>query len=144
MNRICRVLCLTALAVTASTLFAQCKVPVNKLWTVTSLDAKQQETINCLVQLNMLPDGDWRVHEGDIPHGESPTLDDHSWAVAKIRSKASKEAVWYRQRVTIPKTLNGYDLTGVDISFEFIATANEKMKRINVAYDTVCKLRGIK
>ncbi len=27
---------------------------------------------------------------------------------------------------------------------EFIATANEKMKRINVAYDTVCKMRGIK
>jgi alpha-mannosidase len=125
-----RVLCLTALAVTASTLFAQCKVPVNKLWTVTSLDAKQQETINCLVQLNMLPDGDWRVHEGDIPHGESPTLDDHSWPVAKIRSKASKEAVWYRQRVTIPKTLNGYDLTGVDISFEFIATANGPMPEI--------------
>jgi len=27
---------------------------------------------------------------------------------------------------------------------EFIATANEKMKRINVAYDVVCKARGIK
>lgn len=27
---------------------------------------------------------------------------------------------------------------------EFIATANEKMKRINVAYDTVCRLRDIK
>lgn len=27
---------------------------------------------------------------------------------------------------------------------EFVATATEKMKRINVAYDTVCKLKGIK
>lgn len=27
---------------------------------------------------------------------------------------------------------------------EFIETANEKMKRINVAYDTICKMRGIK
>ena len=27
---------------------------------------------------------------------------------------------------------------------EFIATANEKMKRINVAYDSICKMRGIK
>ena len=27
---------------------------------------------------------------------------------------------------------------------EFVATATEKMKRINVAYDTVCKMRGIK
>src|SRR5215469_238593 len=130
MSRICRVLCMTALAVTASTLFAQCKVPANKQWIVASLDAKQQETVNCLVQLNMLPDGDWRMHEGDIPHGESPTLDDHSWPVAKPRSKASKEAVWYRQRITIPKTLNGYDLTGTDISFVFIATANGPMPEI--------------
>ena len=27
---------------------------------------------------------------------------------------------------------------------EFVATATEKMKRINVAYDTVCKIRGVK
>jgi DnaJ-domain-containing protein 1 len=27
---------------------------------------------------------------------------------------------------------------------EFIATATEKMKRINVAYDTLCKIRDIK
>lgn len=27
---------------------------------------------------------------------------------------------------------------------EFVATATEKMKRINVAYDTVCKIKGIK
>ncbi len=27
---------------------------------------------------------------------------------------------------------------------EFVATANEKMKRINGAYDTICRLRGIK
>ena len=78
MSRIHRVLCLTALAATASTLFAQCKAPENKQWTVSSLDAKQQETVNCLVQLNTLPDGEWHIHEGDIPHGESPTLDDHS------------------------------------------------------------------
>ena len=58
MSRIRRVLCLTALAVTASTLFAQCKVPANKQWIAPSLDAKQQETVNCLVQLNMLPDGE--------------------------------------------------------------------------------------
>src|SRR5215472_11466778 len=130
MSRICRMFCLTALAVASSTLSAQCKAPVNKQWIVSPLDAKQQETVNCLVQLNTLPDGEWRVHEGDIPHGESPTLDDHSWPVAKVRSKFSKEAVWYRQRITIPKTLDGYDLTGVDISFEFIATANGPMPEI--------------
>ena len=27
---------------------------------------------------------------------------------------------------------------------EFVASATEKMKRINAAYDTVCKMRGFK
>ena len=48
----------------------------------------------------------------------------------RFARKPAKQAVWYRQRVTIPKTLNGYDLTGVDISFEFIATANGPMPEI--------------
>lgn len=130
MHRTCRVLCLTALAVTASTLFAQCKVPANKQWLATLLDAKQQETVNCLVQLNTLPDGGWRIHEGDLPHGESPTVPDNSWPIAKVGSNAGKEAVWFRQRITIPKTLNGYDLTGTDISFEFVATANGPVPEI--------------
>jgi alpha-mannosidase len=130
MRRIRRVLCLTALAVTASTLSAQCKVPTVNQWIVSSLDARQQETVNCLVQLHALPDGEWRVHEGDIPHGESPTLDDHSWPVAKVQAKSGKEAVWFRQRITIPKTLNGYDLTGVDVSFQFVATANGPVPEI--------------
>ena len=127
MSRLRRVLCLTALAVAASTLFAQCKVPANKQWTVQSLNPKQQETVNCLVQLNMLPDGDWRVHEGDLPHGESPTLDDHSWPVAKAPSTSGKDAAWYRQRITLPTTRNGAGLTGVDISFEFVANATGPM-----------------
>jgi alpha-mannosidase len=124
------VLCLAVLVVSASTLAAQCKSPTNKQWMAPLLDAKQQETVNCLVELSTLPDGVWRVHEGDLPHGELPTLDDHAWSVAKVPSTAGKEAVWYRQRVTIPKTLDGYDLTGTDISFQFIAYANGPMPEI--------------
>ncbi|HEV2578893.1 MAG TPA: glycoside hydrolase family 38 C-terminal domain-containing protein [Acidobacteriaceae bacterium] len=130
MRRIRRVLCLTALAVTASTLFAQCKVPTNHYWIAPLLDAKQQNTVNCLVQFNTLPDAGWRIHEGDLPHGESPTVADSSWPTAKVGSNSGKEAVWYRQRITIPKTLNGYDLTGTDISFEFVATANGPVPEI--------------
>src|SRR5579875_1604496 len=130
MRRFHRVLCLTALATFASTLFAQCKAPTNKQWLVPLLSRSQQEVVNCLVQLHMLPDAGWHVHEGDLPHGESPTLDDHSWPVAKVPSTSGKQAVWYRQRITIPRTLNGYDLTGVDISFQFIATANGPMPEI--------------
>jgi alpha-mannosidase len=121
---------LAVFAVTASALSAQCNVPKEKQWTTPQLDAKSQETVNCLVQLNMLPDGPWRIHEGDLPHGESPTLDDHSWPTATSPSKAGKDAVWYRRRITIPQTLNGYDLTGVNVSFEFVDYANGPMPEI--------------
>lgn len=134
MRRTRRVLCLTALAVTASILpsqcKAQCKAPANHQWLAPLLDAKQQDIVNCLVQLNTLPDGGWRIHEGDLPHGESPTLHDSSWPTVKVPSTSGKGAVWYRQRITIPKTLNGYDLSGTDISFQFIANANGPVPQI--------------
>ncbi|HSU18296.1 MAG TPA: glycoside hydrolase family 38 C-terminal domain-containing protein [Acidobacteriaceae bacterium] len=119
-----------AVAAMSSTLFAQCKTPTNKQWITPQLNAAQQETVNCLVQLETLPDGPWHIHEGDMPHGESPTLDDHAWPQATAPSTAGKEAVWYRRRISIPRTLDGYDLTGADVSFQFVATANGPMPQI--------------
>jgi alpha-mannosidase len=124
------VLFLAALGAAASTLSSQCKTPTNRQWISPALDAKQQEAVNCLVQLNMLPDGPWRIHEGDLPHGESPTLDDHSWLLATTPSKAGKNSVWYRRRITIPQTLDGYDLTGASVSFQFIDNANGPVPEI--------------
>lgn len=113
-----------------STGSTQCKPPANKQWVGSGLDSKQQEAVNCLVQLNTLPDGPWKIHEGDLPHGEAPNLDDHSWPTANAPSKTGKDAVWYRRRITIPKTLGGYDLTGTDVSFQFDASANGPIPQI--------------
>ena len=44
-----------------------------------------------------------------------------------LRSKAPNDAVWFRQTIQIPDTLNGYDLTGTRIWFQFHATANGPM-----------------
>jgi alpha-mannosidase len=122
--------CLAALAAFVPALSAQCKAPSNKQWLNPQLTPAQQETVNCLVQLNLLPDGGWRIYEGDLPHGESPTLDDHSWPAAKVPSVVGKKTVWFRQRVTIPKALDGYDLTGADVSFQFRASANGPIPEI--------------
>jgi alpha-mannosidase len=84
-----------------------------------TLPQPAQEVIERLGQLNRLPAGEWRVHPGDLPHGESPDLDDSSWPVASVSSEYSSGAVWFRQRLQIPKTLNGYDLTGAKIWFSF-------------------------
>ena len=91
--------------------------------------------LHTLETLNALPGGTWRFHAGDIPHGESPTLDDSTWqqvATPEPRHsvKAPKEAVWYRRTIEVPKTLNGYDLTGATVWFQFHADANGPMPQI--------------
>jgi alpha-mannosidase len=121
---------LAALSAISTTLLAQCKAPADTQWTGPLLNAKEQATIDCLAQLNTLPDGHWRVHQGDLPHGESPSLDDRDWTIAAIPSTAGKDTVWYRQRITVPKTLDGYDLTGADVSFAFAASANGPVPEI--------------
>lgn len=94
------------------------------------LTAPQKATLDRLEQLTSLPDGAWKYHAGDVAHGESPTLDDSTWQTVSAKSKAGKEAVWYRRTIQIPQTLHGYDLTGVDVSFRFRAYANGPMPEI--------------
>ncbi len=86
--------------------------------------------LHTLEMLNSLPVGEWRFHAGDIPHGESPSLDDSEWTLVKPRAKAPKDAVWYRRVIEVPKTLNGYDITGSRIWFQFHANANGPMPEI--------------
>ena len=78
-----------------------------------------QQVIDRLGELNRLPDADWRVHPGDLPHGESVDVDDSSWAVAKRGTDYPSGAVWFRQWLEVPKSLHGYDLTGAKIWFSF-------------------------
>ena len=45
-------------------------------------------------------------------------------------NRTDHEAVWYRGRLTVPKTLNGYDLTGARIWLRFDVGANGPMPEI--------------
>jgi DnaJ like chaperone protein len=60
-----------------------------------------------------------------------------------ITEKATNEEIKTSYRNLIRKH-HPDKLIAAGMPPEFIATANEKMKRINVAYDQICKLRGIK
>ncbi|WP_263367771.1 alpha-mannosidase [Edaphobacter bradus] len=95
-----------------------------------SLPSASQSVIERLGALDNLPASEWRYHNGDLAHGEDPALDDSSWQVVKPRSHAPNEAVWYRRLIEVPKTLNGYDLTGARIWFQFRANANGPMPQI--------------
>ena len=88
------------------------------------------ETLHTLETLNSLPVGEWRFHAGDLAHGESTTLDDSGWPLVGPKSKAPQDAVWYRRVIEVPKTLNGYDITGARVWFQFNATANGPMPEI--------------
>ena len=86
--------------------------------------------LHTLETLKELPAGEWRFHAGDLTHGESTSLDDSGWPLVGPQSKAPKEAVWYRREIEVPKTLNGYDITGSRIWFQFHANANGPMPQI--------------
>ncbi len=88
-----------------------------------------RQVVDQLGDLNHLPDGQWRVHPGDVPHGESTDLDDSTWPIANHEA-SSNDALWFRQSIEVPKLLHGYDLTGARIWFAFKASASSELTQI--------------
>ncbi len=128
----CRLLVVATLLTLATFARAQSFTPVREL---KNLSPGAVAKLHTLASLDALPGGDWRFHAGDIPHGELPTLDDSAWQLlptpAEHKStKAAKDAVWYRRTIEVPRTLNGYDITGARISFQFEVDANGPMPEI--------------
>lgn len=91
------------------------------------LPPTQRAVVERLLSLGQLPAGVWKTHAGDITHGEAVGLDESDWQPVALREKAPTDAVWFRQTIEIPDTLNGYDLTGARIWFQFHADANGPM-----------------
>ena len=97
----------------------------------TALLAPASRTVvDRLASLHELPAGTWKMHPGDVAHGEDTNLDDSSWQLITLDEIAPNEAVWFRQSIRVPATLNGYDLTGARIWFQFHADANGPMPEI--------------
>ncbi len=76
-----------------------------------------------------------------IAHKTKPR--DESYAILGLREEASAEEIKIAYRALI-REHHPDKLMAQGVPPEFIATANEKMKRINAAYDAVCRERGIK
>ena len=94
------------------------------------LSGQSRATIQRLSGLDALPADGWKTHVGDLAHGEALDLDDSSWPIVRPEAEAGTDAVWYRRSITVPPTLNGYDLTGARIWFSFHADANGPMPEI--------------
>jgi alpha-mannosidase len=91
---------------------------------------ESQNVLDKLASLSALPTPDWRYHAGDLPHGESPSLDDAGWPAATTPSTLPADAVWMRATIEVPKNLNGYDLTGTQISFRVRIDSNGPVTQI--------------
>jgi len=114
-------------AFTASRCAAQSNAEAAKIAAV--LPAGPQAVIDRLSSLRELPEGTWKMQAGDLAHGEAVNLDESKWQPIS-KGPAPKDAVWFRKTYEVPATLNGYDLTGALIWFQFRATANGPMPEI--------------
>jgi alpha-mannosidase len=121
---------LSAVSAAAQTEVERTRVAAEVARVAGKLPAESQEAITRLTLLGQLPDGAWKMHGGDVAHGESVSLDDSGWETVKIPGKAPNDAMWFRQTITVPDTLNGYDLTGARIWFQFHSYANGPMPEI--------------
>ena len=95
-----------------------------------NLSEVSRTKLEALETLTTLPADEWRMHVGDLPHGEATTLDDSSWQPIKAPFAGTKEATWFRRKVVVPKSLHGYDISGSRIWFQFRADANGPMPQI--------------
>jgi alpha-mannosidase len=94
----------------------------------TLITPESQAILDKLASLSSLPKPDWRYHLGDMEHGESPTLDDANWQ--PVSGPLPGEALWLRATIQVPKDLDGYDLTGTQISFRMQIDANGPVTQI--------------
>ena len=88
------------------------------------LPPQSRAVVERLMSLSQLPVGTWKTHEGDLPHGEAVNQDESGWQDAAVGAHFSTSAVWFRQTIQLPATLNGYDLSGARVWFQFHADAN--------------------
>src|SRR5512135_2880517 len=117
--RICREsvflsICLVALLFTGGAM-AQRNSDMAKATALLKPD--ERTIVTRLGDLHELPAGTWKMHAGDIAHAEDANFDDSSWPTIKVGQEAPNEAIWLRQTVQVPETLDGYDLTGARIWF---------------------------
>jgi len=130
MRHTAKIILTSAILALSFSLPAEAQSPKEVADITRTLSPESQKVIERLATFDNLPAEEWRYHAGDLAHGEALDLDDSAWPLVKARSQASTEAAWYRRVVEVPKTLNGYDLTGARIWFQFRANANGPMPQI--------------
>jgi hypothetical protein len=84
-----------------------------------TLSPAADNVLASLGEIDQLPAVEWRVHPGDMPHGEAVGLDDSAWPEVKGPYLGTTATMWFRRTIVVPASLHGYDLTGANIRFAF-------------------------
>jgi alpha-mannosidase len=80
-----------------------------------SLSPQSQAIVERLAHVGTLSLGDVRYFAGQNANGASVSLDDSSWQTIQLPYKAATDPIWLRKWIEIPKTIDGYDLSGAKI-----------------------------
>ncbi len=94
------------------------------------LTGPSMAVLDRLESFSTLPSPAWRYHLGDLPHGEDPALNDSAWQPVTSPATLPEDAMWLRASIEVPKTLHGYDLSGVKVSFRLQVSANGPVPQI--------------
>jgi alpha-mannosidase len=114
----------TMVAVLVPRTFAQSELPWQAREELKKFPPNAESVIRQLFALNWLPQPEWRMHVADLPHGETVDLDDSTWETVKTPSQGPMDAVWYRAWIEVPKSVNGFDISGARVFFEFNVDAD--------------------
>jgi alpha-mannosidase len=109
-----RILCLFAAVLGATiltgpaygqTVVEEAKVAAEINRVASNLPADSRTVITRLTLMRELPDGEWKMHSGDLAHGEGTNVDESGWESFEVPGKAPNDAVWFRQTYTVPDTI---------------------------------------
>ena len=89
-----------------------------------ALSPQAQNALKFLHSLDRVPLINWRMHSGNLPHGEAADLDDSSWPAVNAPQSLSTDTVWLRTTVVLPRDLHGYDFTGATVNFSINLNAS--------------------
>jgi alpha-mannosidase len=80
---------------------------------LSALSPQSRRVIERLSKLDELPAPNWKYRTGDVQDGQSVSLNESSWQEIQTPYRTNTAGVvWLRAQIEVPKTLDGYDLTG--------------------------------
>ncbi|MBI3403969.1 MAG: alpha-mannosidase, partial [Acidobacteria bacterium] len=84
----------------------------------------RKSVLDQLAKLTQFPESEWRFHTGDVSNGESASLDDSTWQSVKVGHRWNSGTAWFRRVLEIPRTVNGYDISGSTLRLEISASSD--------------------